>query len=166
MRGIKAKTWGTTMTPRLLLSAALLAMSALPAMAGPASDAVKFFYVPVKWEADPDYRDRFTGPAKKLFDLNDKTPDGEMGCVDFGPGIDAQDYDDATIKKTLKLSEEIDGANAKVTATFQLFAEGDEGAEREMEWQLVKEGGKWKIADIASISNGWKLSELACMPEN
>jgi hypothetical protein len=145
--------------------AALFALNAVPALAGPASDAVKFFYTPVKWEADPDYRDRFTGAAKALFDLNDKTPEGEMGCVDFGPGIDAQDYDDATIKKTLKLSEEVNGDNAVVTARFTLFPEGDE-AGREMQWTLTNEGGAWKIADIASLSNGWKLSELNCMPEN
>lgn len=145
--------------------AAIFALSAVPALAGPASDAVKFFYTPVKWEADPDFRDRFTGPAKALFDLNDKTPEGEMGCVDFGPGIDAQDYDDETIKKTLKLSEEVSGDNAVVTARFDLFPEGD-GAGREMQWTLQQVSGKWKIADIASLSNGWKLSELNCMPEN
>ena len=144
--------------------AALLALSAVPALAGPASDAVRFFYVPVKWEADPEFRDRFTGPAKKLFDLNDKMPEGEIGCIDFGPGIDGQDYDDATIKKTLKLAEEVSGDQATVTARFTLFPEGDDSA-REIQWVLAKEGGKWKIADIVSVASGWKLSELECLPE-
>jgi hypothetical protein len=144
--------------------AALLALSAVPALAGPASDAVRFFYVPVKWEADPEFRDRFTGPAKKLFDLNDKMPEGEIGCIDFGPGIDGQDYDDATIKKTLKLAEEVSGDQATVTARFTLFPEGDDSA-REIQWVLAKEGGKWKIADIVSVTSGWKLSELECLPE-
>ncbi|MCR5855434.1 YbjP/YqhG family protein [Mesorhizobium sp. J428] len=143
---------------------AILAFHALPAIAGPASDAVRFFYVPVKWEADPDFRDRFTGPAKKLFDLNDKMPEGEIGCIDFGPGIDAQDYNDDTIKKTLKLSEDVQGDQATVTARFTLFPEGDD-ATREMQWLLTKEGGTWKIADIVSVSSGWKLSELECLPE-
>ena len=144
--------------------AALLALSAVPALAGPASDAVRFFYVPVKWEADPEFRDRFTGPAKKLFDLNDKMPEGEIGCIDFGPGIDGQDYDDATIKKTLKLAEDVSGDQATVTARFTLFPEGDDSA-REIQWVLAKEGGKWKIADIVSVTSGWKLSELECLPE-
>ncbi len=144
--------------------AALLALSAVPALAGPASDAVRFFYVPVKWEADPEFRDRFTGPAKKLFDLNDKMPEGEIGCIDFGPGIDGQDYDDATIKKTLKLAEDVSGDQATVTARFTLFPEGDDSA-REIQWVLAKEGGKWKIADIVSVASGWKLSELECLPE-
>ncbi len=145
--------------------AAILALHALPAVAGPASDAVRFFYVPVQWEADPDFRDRFTGPAKKLFDLNDKMPEGEIGCIDFGPGIDAQDYDDDTIKKTLKLSEDVSGDTATVTATFTLFPEHSDDAKREMQWLLVNEGGTWKIADIVSVSSGWKLSELECLPE-
>ncbi|MDO9307380.1 MAG: DUF3828 domain-containing protein [Mesorhizobium sp.] len=144
--------------------ATLFALSAVPALAGPASDAVRFFYVPVKWEADPEFRDRFTGPAKKLFDLNDKMPDGEIGCIDFGPGIDGQDYDDATIKKTLKLAEEVSGDQATVTARFTLFPEGDD-AKREIQWLMVNEGGKWKIADIVSVTSGWKLSELECLPE-
>lgn len=144
--------------------AAILALSAVPALAGPASDAVRFFYTPVKWEADPEFRDRFTGPAKKLFDLNDKMPEGEIGCIDFGPGIDGQDYDDATIKKTLKLAEEVSGDQATVTARFTLFPEGDD-AKREMQWLLVNEGGTWKIADIVSVTSGWKLSELECLPE-
>lgn len=144
--------------------AAILALSAVPALAGPASDAVRFFYVPVKWEADPEFRERFTGPAKKLFDLNDKMPEGEIGCIDFGPGIDGQDYDDATIKKTLKLGEEVSGDQATVTARFTLFPEGDD-AKREIQWLMVNEGGKWKIADIVSVTSGWKLSELECLPE-
>nr|WP_295462211.1 DUF3828 domain-containing protein [Mesorhizobium sp.] len=144
--------------------AAILALSAVPALAGPASDAVRFFYVPVKWEADPEFRERFTGPAKKLFDLNDKMPEGEIGCIDFGPGIDGQDYDDATIKKTLKLAEEVSGDQATVTAHFMLFPEGDD-AKREIQWLMVNEGGKWKIADIVSVTSGWKLSELECLPE-
>ena len=144
--------------------AAMLALSAVPALAGPASDAVRFFYVPVKWEADPEFRERFTGPAKKLFDLNDKMPEGEIGCIDFGPGIDGQDYDDATIKKTLKLAEEVSGDQATVTARFTLFPEGDD-AKREIQWLMVNEGGKWKIADIVSVTSGWRLSELECLPE-
>lgn len=144
--------------------AACFVLSGLPAFAGPASDAVRYFYVPVKWEADPANRDRFTGPVKALFDLNDKTPEGEMGCIDFGPGIDAQDYDDETIKKTLKLTEEVRGEAAVVTAQFTLFPDHPDEAGREIQWTLVKEGGTWKISDIASMTSGWKLSELECLP--
>lgn len=145
---------------------AILAVTALPAFAGPAADAVRFFYVPVQWEADPEYRDRFTGKAKELFDLNDKAPKGEIGCIDFGPGIDAQDFDDATVEKTLELTEEVEGDTATVTASFYLFPDHSAEGKREVQWSLVNEGGAWKIADIASPLNGWRLSELECQLQN
>ena len=142
--------------------------TALPAVAfaGPASDAVKFFYVPeVKFEAEAQYRDRFTEPVTKLFDLNDqatkKNPD-QVACIDFDPGLDAQDFDQKTVSKTLKLSEKLDGDNAEVTASFSLFPEGDD-AKREMVWSLKKIDGKWKISDIASKTSDWKLSALECV---
>jgi hypothetical protein len=136
------------------------------AFAGPASDAVKFFYVPaVKFEADAQYRDRFTEPVTKLFDLNDqatkKNPD-QVACIDFDPGLDAQDFDQKTVSKTLKLSETVDGDNAEVAASFSLFPEGDD-SKREMVWSLNKIDGKWKISDIASKTSNWKLSALECV---
>ena len=152
---------------RLTLLAAALSI-ALPAtaVAGPASNAVKFFYVPaVKFEADEQYRDRFTEPVTKLFDLNDqatkKNPD-EVACIDFDPGLDAQDFDQKTVSKTLKLSEKLDGDNAEVTASFSLFSEGDD-SKREMVWSLKKIDGKWKISDIASKTSDWMISALECM---
>jgi hypothetical protein len=155
---------------RSLLLAALCISSPITAFAGPASDAVKFFYIPeVKFEADAQYRSRFTEPVTKLFELNDaaiqKNPD-QLACIDFDPGLDAQDFDQATIDKTLKLSEQIDGDTAQVTAIFDLFPTGEDDSNREMVWSMKKVGGEWKIADIASKTNNWKLSELGCMAGN
>jgi len=152
---------------RLTVLVATLSI-ALPAaaLAGPATNAVKFFYTPeVKFEADAKYRDRFTEPVTRLFDLNDQAqkykPD-EVPCIDFAPGLDAQDYDEKTVAKTLKLSEAVDGDSASVTVTFSLFPEGDD-SKREMVWSLKKVDGKWKVADIASKTSGWTLSALECM---
>ena len=152
---------------RLTVLVAALSI-ALPAaaFAGPASDAVKFFYVPaVKFEADEQYRDRFTEPVTNLFNLNDqatkKNPD-EVACIDFDPGLDAQDFDQKTVSKTLKLSEKLDGDTAEVTASFSLFSEGDD-SKRDMVWSLKKIEGKWKITDIASKTSDWKLSALECV---
>ena len=155
---------------RSLLVVALCLSSSVSAFAGPASNAVKFFYTPeVKFEADAQYRNRFTEPVTKLFELNDaaikKNPD-QLACIDFDPGLDAQDFDQATIDKTLKLSEQIDGDTAQVTATFDLFPTGEDDTNREMVWSMKKVGGEWKIADIASRTNSWKLSELGCMTGN
>ncbi|MBZ9796049.1 DUF3828 domain-containing protein [Mesorhizobium sp. ES1-4] len=151
---------------KLLLAAILSIAAPAAALAGPASDAVKFFYAPqVKFEADAQYRDRFTEPVTKLFDLNDqatkKNPD-QVACIDFDPGLDAQDFDQKTISKTLKLSETVDGDTAQVVASFALFPEGDD-SQREMHWSLKKVGGKWKISDIASKTSAWTLSQLECM---
>jgi len=162
--------WGNHLKRLAVLAAFAAAMPAF-SLAGPASDAVKFFYLPeVKFEADAQYRDRFIEPATKLFELNDqaiaKNPD-EVACIDFGPGLDAQDYDDATVGKTLQLSEKVDGDSAEVTAKFKLFPDGveDEGSGREMLWSLKKVGGQWKVSDIASVTNDWKLSDLQCMQD-
>jgi hypothetical protein len=149
---------------RLPLAFTVLAF-ATPAFAGPASNAVKFFYTPqVKFEADAKYRDRFTEPVTKLFELNDqaqaKNPD-MIACIDFDPGLDAQDFDQKTLSKTLKLTETVDGDTAEVTASFNLFPEGDD-SKREMVWSLKKVDGKWKIADITSKTSDWKLSALEC----
>lgn len=154
----------------LLVLVCLVAPGA--ALAGPASDAVKFFYTPqVRFEPDAKYRDRFTQPVTKLFELNDqaqaKNPD-QIACIDFDPGLDAQDFDQKTVSKTLKLTEALDGDTGTVSAMFTLFpadaeAEGAEGTAREMVWTVNKIDGKWKIADIASKTNGWTLSQLQCM---
>ncbi|AZO47593.1 MAG: DUF3828 domain-containing protein [Mesorhizobium sp.] len=149
------------------LAAALSIAVPAAALAGPASNVVKFFYVPeVRFEGDEQYRDRFTEPVTKLFALNDQAaknnPD-EVACLDFDPGLDAQDFDQKTLSKTLKLAETVNGDSAEVTATFSLFPEGDD-SKREMVWSLKKVDGKWKIADIASKTGGWTLSALECMP--
>ncbi|MBW8909082.1 MAG: DUF3828 domain-containing protein [Mesorhizobium sp.] len=152
----------------IVVAAVLSIVLPAAAFAGPASNAVKFFYVPdVKFEGDAKYRDRFTDPVTKLFDLNDKAtknnPD-EVACLDFDPGLDAQDFDQKTLAKTLKLAETVNGDTAEVTATFNLFPEADD-SKREMVWSLKKLDGKWKVADIASKTSNWTLSALECMPD-
>lgn len=144
------------------LPLALAVLVALPvaAFAGPPSDAVRFFYSPPTYEPSPKLRDRFVDPAKAKFAENDKTPDGDIGCIDAVLAIDAQDYDEAAIKKTLKLQEKVSGDRATVTATLNIFDGPD--AKREIVWSLRKVGGKWKISDIESKTNGWKLSEFDC----
>ena len=155
---------------RSLLLAALCISSPVTAFAGPASDAVKFFYTPeVKFEADAQYRSRFTEPVTKLFERNDaaikKNPD-QLACIDFDPGLDAQDFDQDAVNKSIKLSEAVNGDTAEVTATFTLLADdgsGDDDSGREMVWSMKKIDGQWKIADISSKTHNWKLSELGCM---
>jgi hypothetical protein len=154
------------MKASLALAAIYLAATAC-AHAGPASDAVKFFYTPDKFVADAKYRDRFTTPVTGLFEKNDavakKNPD-DVPCLDFDPALDAQDFDQKTVNKTLKLAEQLNGDGGTVTASFKLFPEGDD-ADRQMTWTMKKIDGKWKVADIASKTSNWTLSQLECDPD-
>ena len=147
---------------RLLLALAL-SLAALPAFAGPASDAVRFFYTPEADVTDPALRDRFIDPALAKFKQDDKLSNGgtEIGCIDFALQYDAQDLDDAEMARTLKLTEDVKGDKATVTAKFNLFPTGEE-AGRSIVWSLKQVGGAWKIADIASGSGDWKLSDFEC----
>jgi hypothetical protein len=152
---------GDTMKLPVLIATVAMFLPA-PAFAGPASDAVRFFYTPPNFAADPVLRDRFIDPARAIFEANDKiSSDGEVGCIDFGLAVDAQDYDEGEIARTLDLSEEITGDTAEVTARFQLYPDQEE-SRREVLWTLARKGGQWKVSDIASLSSDWRLSEFDC----
>jgi hypothetical protein len=144
----------------VVLAMAVLAPAA--AHAGPASDAVKFFYSPAGYEPDPKVRDRFVDPAKAKFEENDKIAAGGEACIDWMLGVDAQDFDQAELDKTLKLTETVTGDTAAVDATFSLLPGGDADSKREVVWSLKKVGADWKVSDIESKTNDWKLSELKC----
>jgi hypothetical protein len=156
------------MRKTVVKAAACLALLALiaapsPALAGPASDAVKEFYSPVGFEPDPDIRDRFVDPAKTIFEQHDKSTNNgdDVGCIDFVLAVDAQDFDQSVVDKTLKLTETVSGDDATVTARARLFPGGDD-APRQIRWFLKNVGGAWKVADIQSMTNDWKLSEFDC----
>jgi len=138
--------------------AVALVLAAAPAFAGPASDAVQFFYSNIGAEYDAANRGRFVDPAKSVLDANETS---EEPCLDFGLAIDAQDYDDAEIAGTLKLAEDVRGDSAMVTASFSLFP-GDPQNDREIVWELRQVGGQWKVSDIGQANGAWRLSEFKC----
>lgn len=140
----------------------ILSAIALPAIAGPASDAVRYFYSPEVNDLDPANRSRFTDPAlAKLAEYDKSSSDGtEVGCIDWVLALDAQDFDDAELAKSLKLEETVEGDKATVTARFRLFA--DDASSREIIWDMTKVDGAWKVADIASPASDWRLSALDC----
>ena len=73
----------------------------------------------------------------------------------------------AELARTLELTEAIDGDNATVTARFTLFpGSADENAKREMRWSLKQIDGAWLVADIESVTNAWKLSDIKCELSN
>jgi len=143
--------------------AALAMLWPVSSLAGPASDAVKFFYRPPNFEVDPAVRERFVDPARAVFEANEKLSNGgqEVGCIDFVLAIDAQDYDDGEIARTLTLSEEVFSGEAEVRATFRLFPD-DISSRREILWSLRNVDGEWKVSDIESLSGDWRLSKFDC----
>ncbi|HEV7255817.1 MAG TPA: hypothetical protein VGN97_22305 [Mesorhizobium sp.] len=137
---------------------------ASPAAAGEATEAVRRFYEPVEGgEWLPEHRDRFTEPAVAIFEKNDKLSNNgeELGCLDFALSIDAQDYDQETVDRTLGFSEVVTGDQAEVTATFEHFPDQQEEPSA-IVWNLRRIDGAWKVADIASPERGWRLSEFDC----
>ncbi|MBX3566678.1 MAG: hypothetical protein KF914_01385 [Rhizobiaceae bacterium] len=132
------------------------------ALAGPASDAVRFFYAPDANETDPANRDRFTEPAlAKLAEYDASTKNGEeLGCIDWVLAVDAQDLDESELARSLQLEEKVSGDVGTVTARFRLFA--DEASRREIVWDVRKVDGAWKVADIASPVSDWRLSQIDC----
>ena len=110
------------------------------------------------YEAAEENRDRFTGAAKAYLDANDLAwAENEEACLDFGLTVDAQDYDEAEIARTLQLKESVQGDGAIVMADFTMF-----GVKRTLEWTLEREGRSWLVADIMSLTGGWRLSEFSC----
>jgi hypothetical protein len=148
---------------RRLIPLALFLVVSGTAFAGPASDAVRFFYAPDANETDPANRDRFTDPAlSKLAEYDASTNGGEeLGCIDWVMAIDAQDVDEDELARTLTLEEKVTGDTASVIARFRLFA--DAQSAREVVWSLRKVDGAWKVADIASPVSDWRLSGLDCI---
>lgn len=148
---------------RLLLGLSLALPPGL-AVAGSAADTVEAFYLPkVRDVTNPAMRSRFVDPARAQLDRDarDKKKGG-TGCIQWEVAADAQtgDFDQKTIKRTLKLEEKVNGNKARVTARFEVFPEGNDRSE--IIWTLSRVGGTWKIADIASVASDWRLSELPC----
>jgi len=146
-----------------IIAVAILTATLSAARAGEATETVRGFYTDVDFEPDPAMRDRFVDPARAKFEENDKLSGNgaEVGCIDFVLSIDGQDYDEKVLASTLQLSEEDNGDEATVTATFSLF-DGQPDSEREILWSLTNVDGDWKVSDIESRTNDWKLSAFDC----
>jgi len=143
---------------RYLVLLSVLSAPAAPAFAGGPSDAVKYFYDNLGAESDLENRDRFTGPALDFLNAADAAwVRDETNCIEFGFAIDAQDFDEAEIARTLKLDETVDGDTAHVVAQFDNF-----GQSTEVEWMLSQSAAGWQVSDIVSEANDWRVSAMSC----
>ncbi|WP_318611202.1 hypothetical protein [Mesorhizobium sp. BAC0120] len=129
------------------------------ALAGEATDAVRAFYDHPGLELEPSARDRFVDPARKVLDQNDaiKASGSPEGCLDPNLPFDDTDYDLAEVTKSLKFAELVKGEDAKVVVAFKVA----DGVAR-LEWKLRNVDGKWKVADIISMTKDWALSQFNC----
>lgn len=141
---------------RFLYLALLLAATpvlAPHALAQTAEETVRGFYGDPPFDFfEPGNWRELTGPALATVKKNAEAPGGEVGCLDFMPTVDGQDYDAAEIARTLTLTDEGGGS---VLATFKMF-----GEDRRLHWSMQKEKGAWKVADLASETGDWRLGAL------
>jgi hypothetical protein len=139
---------------RQLCLSFVFAVFSFPAFADAPSDTVKYFYENADEAFNPE-NPRLGEPiiaVMKAHAASDQEP-----CVDFSPVMDAQDWDEAEVKGSLKLDEKLDGAFASVAATFKLF-----GEDRTVDWALTKGADGWKVTEISSKVGEWVLSKIEC----
>lgn len=142
----------------LLLVLTLLlapAVQAAPAFDDP-RELLEFAYEPYRDGSVPEDPFELWSPAllERWALMVARTPDDEVGAVDFDPMINAQDYDlgEITISEPV-----LAGDRAIVTVGFDNF-----GTPQEMRFTLVEGAAGWRIDDIESLTPGheWRLSEI------
>ena len=136
-------------------------LAASVAFAAQPMDTVKPFYADPGSELGAENLDKYTGKAYDVMKLsNDPSADG--ACIDFMMSLDAQDFDEDVLKKSLNITEALAGDQATVVATFKLFKEDTE--DKEIDWEMEKVDGVWKIADIYPKDKSWQLTKMECGP--
>ncbi|NDW03478.1 SH3 domain-containing protein [Jiella pacifica] len=103
----------------------------------------------------PDNEGFFTNPAVDVIHANNG-PGGS--CIDVNPFVDAQDFDIAEIKRTLRL-------NASRAANGQMLVEADFrnfGERKSIVWTLVGSSGYWQVSDIEGPDSGSRLGGIRC----
>lgn len=144
--------------PMRLALALLLALLAAPALAQSATDpveTVRAFYAADDTNAVRFYARRL----RSLYERDRKQARGEVGRLDFAFHVNGQDTEDDW-RRTLALKA-VSGTDgeAEVQATFRNFAPQD------LRYDLVREGGRWLIADVRSLRKAtWRLTTILSAP--
>lgn len=106
-------------------------------------------------EFPEDSESIYSQKLKALFEADrERTPEGEIGAIDFDPFVNAQDYD----LSNLDIGEpEITDNLATSTVRFENL-----GEKNTLVISMVKEADGWKVDDVQSTEGEvqWKLSEL------
>ncbi len=143
---------------RAILLAFCLASLASPALAQSATDpveTVRAFYKKDDINAVQFYAKRL----RALYERDQREAKREIGRLDFAFYVNGQDTEpkwEKTLKlKALSASED----KAEVQALFKNFSPQD------LRYDMVKENGKWLIADVRSLKKEtWELVKLLSAP--
>ncbi|MDO1584673.1 DUF3828 domain-containing protein [Rhizobium oryzicola] len=147
--------------PALVLSFLIVAATALTAQAETFKTPQALMKALYAFNPDTAPQDRptpytpfFSRALIALFQADrDRTPEGEIGAIDFDPVINGQDGR----ARNLTLTEPvIKGNTAKLQASFT------NGKRMVLHYTLVQEQGGWKVDDIADpkAEYPWSLREL------
>jgi len=143
---------------------ALVALGFLLALAVPAFSAtydspkalLNSIYESYSTDSFPeDGEEIYSARLKRLFAADrERTPEGEVGALDFDPFVNGQDYDlsDLTIEEPV-----VAGETASSTVRFVNL-----GEKNVLVISMVRETDGWKVDDVESIEGEvqWKLSEI------
>lgn len=143
----------------------LVVASIVPAWAQSFDDPValvEFAYAQYTPEslAGFDLRAHASPELLALFEADDaRTPEGEVGALDFDPVVNGQDFDLSDVEVT---QTERTGEQALVAVSFSNM-----GTAQTLLFTLVATGDGWKIDEIESTEPGneWKLTEILAASE-
>jgi hypothetical protein len=106
-------------------------------------------------EFPDDAEEIYSQRLKNLFALDrERTPEGEIGALDFDPFVNGQDYELTNVEIG---APQVSGQAAHATVSFDNF--GDRNV---LAIDMVQEADGWKVDDVASTTGEfqWKLSEI------
>lgn len=105
-------------------------------------------------DGTPDVEGVYSERLQALVDKDrKKTPEGEVGRIDWDLFVDGQDWQLSELKIVLVSKQ---AAQAQVRATFKNF-----GEPRDLLYTLVLEDGHWRIDDIEeTVKPRWTMSKI------
>ncbi|MGZ3411675.1 MAG: DUF3828 domain-containing protein [Xanthobacteraceae bacterium] len=107
-----------------------------------------------------DFREQqFSASLVELWtqaDAKPKISDEEGGAIDFDPVTNSQGL---TVKSFTIATEKEDDSSAALAVTIKTEVPRESPAENIIKYDFVREGGRWKIDNISSVSEGkpWSL---------
>ena len=136
----------------------VLVLWSLPALAQSATDpveTVRAFYAKDDINAVQFYAKRL----RALYERDQRQANGEVGRLGFAFHVNGQDTEDKW-EKSLKLTAlSASEDKAEVQALFKNFSPQD------LRYDMVKENGKWLIADVRSLKKErWQLVKILSRP--